>query len=466
MLLFSTMLNIVDTMTKDDFIRLVLEWNQTSTHAENIIQGIEWNGEYTVKYSTDTLSLSINEYRDHNIIAVRFEKHEQNGTLWCTDYVMNFNERKMSILLNRSYKEEALKIDSEFSTPHFITLLIKKKYLKPDGNLPVSRDPIEVTEENLHILSDIVNRGSTYRLPVIYVSKTSDNKSPVDVAILAGRLKGVAHILVQSSTKLDSTIRAACHDKNEYKGGIGIYFPGETMPHIRYSPKSGKTRETNLFEKILTKILQYNNTQFIEELYTYQGVLNGILAVQLQSQIKKREEADDLVLSTDDEIKDLKEKVYNLAREYRSLLTENNALRNKLNKEDQLPILVLGKEKDLFDGEIKDILLSFLEEYKNDLDPSTRRYHVINDILEENGGAPSSVKGKEKTLKTLFKSYKNISKTMRQSLADLGFEIIENGKHCKLVYYGDERYTFTIAKTPSDNRTGKNTAAMIIKGIL
>ena len=36
MLLFSTLLEINDTMTKDSFIQLVLEWNQGSPHEENI----------------------------------------------------------------------------------------------------------------------------------------------------------------------------------------------------------------------------------------------------------------------------------------------------------------------------------------------------------------------------------------------------------------------------------------------
>ena len=49
MLLFSTLLEINDTMTKDSFIQLVLEWNQGSPHEENIIQGIEWNGERNVR---------------------------------------------------------------------------------------------------------------------------------------------------------------------------------------------------------------------------------------------------------------------------------------------------------------------------------------------------------------------------------------------------------------------------------
>lgn len=46
---------------------------------------------------------------------------------------MNFEDRKMSIRLDRSFLEEALTIDPKFSTPHFITLLIERGYVKKMG---------------------------------------------------------------------------------------------------------------------------------------------------------------------------------------------------------------------------------------------------------------------------------------------------------------------------------------------
>ena len=36
-------------------------------------------------------------------------------------------------------------------------------------------------------------------------------------------------------------------------------------------------------------------------------------------------------------------------------------------------------------------------------------------------------------------------------------------KHYKLTYFGDSRYLFTLAKTPSDNRSGSNTGQVMIK---
>ena len=53
---------------------------------------------------------------------------------------------------------------------------------------------------------------------------------------------------------------------------------------------------------------------------------------------------------------------------------------------------------------------------------------------------------------------------VRSTLKDLGFEITEDGKHYKLVYYGDSRYWTTLDKTPSDKaHGGKNAAQTIIR---
>ena len=82
MLLFSTMLSITDTLTKDGFIKLVIEWNQSSPHASNVISGIEWNGERNVTYSHENLSLAIEEYRNENIIAIRYEKNEDGDVVY------------------------------------------------------------------------------------------------------------------------------------------------------------------------------------------------------------------------------------------------------------------------------------------------------------------------------------------------------------------------------------------------
>ena len=71
MLLYSTILDIKNTMTKEAFIRLVIKWNQGSPYKDNIIPGIQWKGEKNIRFGDDNLWLEIIEYRNKNVIAVR-----------------------------------------------------------------------------------------------------------------------------------------------------------------------------------------------------------------------------------------------------------------------------------------------------------------------------------------------------------------------------------------------------------
>ena len=215
MLLFSTILDINKSMTKDAFIQLVIEWNQSSSYENNIISDMVWNGERNIRYGSDGLWLDIEEYRNQNIIAVRFEKKEEDGSVWDTDYVMNFNSMKMAVRLDRSYTEDALDADPKFSTPHFITLLINHRYLKKDGNLPVLREPTFIDEDNLELITDVINGKTHYRLPIVYITRTFYDEDPVNVKELAGRLKGIAHILVQKSNTTNLRIKEAADGKNE-----------------------------------------------------------------------------------------------------------------------------------------------------------------------------------------------------------------------------------------------------------
>lgn len=94
-----------------------------------------------------------------------------------------------------------------------------------------------------------------------------------------------------------------------------------------------------------------------------------------------------------------------------------------------------------------------------------KKSRVLEDILENNPYYHLSDERKQR-IKALFKGYKNLTGAMRQELLSLGFEISEAGKHYKITYHGDSRYMVTLGKTPSDNRSGSNNAALISKTML
>lgn len=475
MLLFSAILKINNTMGKDDFIRLALEWNQSNPRKENIIPGIEWNGEHNVRYGDDDLWLDIEEYRNQNIIAVRYEKTAPDGAVWDTDYVMNFNSMELSVRLDRSYLESAMTIDPKFSTPHFISLLIEHGYLADDGILPVSNKPMLIDEENLQVLADIINGDAQYRLPIVYISKTFNNEDPVEIGWMASRLKGVAHVLVQKDNHLNTALRNACNDQNEYYGAIGVYYPKQAMSRKRFLYRQYEGFDDILMEKVIRSVILYSNSQMVEPLFTWSGVNNALLRDKYSSQKEERiaaekakqkayDDADELLSSVDEEIKELKRQVSQLTKANDALTYENQGLKTKLDSSEAVPLIYLGDEDELFQGEIKDMILEILSDTLKNTAPKTRRSDVLSDIISKNN-YEELLKKREASIKALFKDHKGMTGTLRQDLVDMGFIIAEEGKHYKLTYYGDGRYRITLSKTPSDHREGRNTASTIIKNL-
>lgn len=474
MLLYSTTLRIKDTLTKDGFIRLVIRWNQSSPHEDNVIQNVNWNGEHNIRFGNDSLWLDIEEYRNKNIIAVRFEKREEDGAIWDTDYIMNFDSMKMTIQLDRGYTEDAQMEDLHFSTPHFISMLIDGGYLQDDNGLQVLRQATVITDDNLSFITDVINSQVHYRLPVVYITKTVYNRDPVNIGWLCSKLKGAAHVLLQGDKQTNWKIRAACNDKNEYFGGVGIYFPNGK--HRRFLYRNYIGSDNILLEKVTRSVFQYMNAQKKPLLSTWQGVMNSLLTDRYVSQKAEKAEAERARQAAQDEVayyidafdednEKLRQQIEELTRANTSLQLENQGLREKMSGIDAIPILFLGDEEEFYQGEIKEMILDAIAEKLKNLGQKTRRWVVLNDVLQNNDYQEVSDE-RERIVKALFKDYKTLSGSMRQQLSELGFEVTEEGKHYRLTYYGDGRYKTMIAKTGSDWREGKNIASVIIKNMM
>lgn len=474
MLLYSTTLQIKDSLTKDKFIQLVIKWNQSSPYPENIIQGINWNGERSVIYRNNFLSLAIEEYRNENIIAVRYEKREKDGAIWDTDYIMNFNSMELTIQLDRAYTEDAQMGSLQFSTPYFLNLLIDGGYVKDDNGIPVRLDGLLISIDNLSLLTDVINGQESHKLPIVYVSKTVFNQNPLNVGLLCKKLKGAAHVLIQEDKHSNAMIRSACDDKNEYHGGVGIYLPNGK--HKRFVYRDYIDSDNILINKVSRFVLQYINAQKKPILSTWAGVNIALLN---DKYVSKKTESDERELARqkaeremetyigafDDDNDKLRRQIEELTRENYSLQLENLGLREKLSNMEEVPILFLGDEDEFYPGEIKEMILDAIAEKVKNLSPKSRRCDVLNDVIKNNDYQCVS-KEREQTVKALFNDYKTLTGAMRSDLKQLGFEILEDGKHFKLIYFGDARYRTTIAKTGSDWREGKNIATSILKNMM
>lgn len=476
MLLFSTILDINKTLTKEKFIELVSLWNQSAKYKENIVQGVSWNGEKNIKFGTDKLSIEIIDYPEKDILAVRHEKITPDEVVWDTDFVVNFVERKISIRLDRTFSEDALEMNAAFSTPHFISLLIEQGYLQDDQDLPVLRDPIMITDSNLETVQQVVRNKEYYELPVVYVAKDFADQDPLSISWLASRLKGAAHVLVEESKEACMKCTELCGETVEEYGAVRIYYPSLGVNRKRFLYRSATGNIDVRLEKVIRHVIQYWNSQRMDILYTWQGVNSAVMSDTLQSQIQRLAEAESAKQSAeeeinlvyeefDEDIKSLQKKLEELSRANEALQMENFGLRAKMNASDAMPIVYQGDEEDFYPEEVKDMVLGVLADALNNTEKGTRLHDVLEDILENNPYQHLSDERKQR-VKNLFKGYKTLTGAMKQELMSLGFEISDDGKHYKITYQGDPRYMVTIGKTPSDNRAGSNNAGMINKIML
>ncbi len=472
MLLFSTVLNIRDSVTPEDFLRLVLEWNETAKYRENVVPGIAWKGERSIRYGTEKLWLEFREHAEKNILAVRHEKVTDAGVVWDSDFIADFARRQIAVRLDRTYSEDALVIGAAFSTPHFITLLVEHGFLEDDRDIPVLNKPVLIHAGNLQLVSRAIEEPEAYELPIVIVTKAEDASDPVDVCLLASRLKGAAHVMTEESYGLCTEL-FDLPEGYEKNGAVRVYYPADSMRRKLYHYRSLTGNYEWRLEQVIRSVIQYTISQKTDVLMTWQGVTNDLLNHQLWNQIEKRKDAEkesqqardemeQVYEAFDEDLRTLQEKVAELTKANEALQAENQGLRAKYASSENVPLIYYGDEQDFFSDEIKEMVLDAVETALGKANRPGRRGDVLEDILENNP-CEHTIEQKKKRIKELFKGYKSFSGAMRQELESLGFEITGEGKHCKISYRGDSRYLVVAAKTPSDTRSGDNLSSRINK---
>jgi hypothetical protein len=89
--------------------------------------------------------------------------------------------------------------------------------------------------------------------------------------------------------------------------------------------------------------------------------------------------------------------------------------------------------------------------------------HVLDAVLAANPSADDEVAALRERLKQTLRDSRGMEAKTRRGLEEMGFAISDEGKHYKLVFQGDDRYTFTLPKTGSDHRGGLNAASDIAR---
>lgn len=433
MLLYSTRFSVRDTFTKEKFISLVIKWNQGSPHDK--MDTLKWDGkEGKLKCTESNRSLAIEELRADNIVAARFRKDDENGIIWTTDFVLNVSEHMLAVKLDRETTADTRLFIPKFNPPHFVKMVLSEGYAGSDSDIEISDKPMCIDKSNYEIIEKVIKRTTRYMLPVIYVTKTWAGNYPISAQRLAKRLRGIAHVLKETDLEVSKLLMKNCDSENVHHGGIGIYYPSQSARTRKINTISYAGNEEFLIEKITCWIYRYANQQVQEWMYTWDGIQNKILFLKYESLSRKREavinennELYSMFEEYDAQLSEQEKIMGELNKKISALEQENQGLRNKLDGMEEVPVLHLGDEEELYEGEIREIILDILYSSLKRQTAKSRRNDVIKDIIENNN-FQKIAEGRREKIKKILKGYSNMPHTMRQELQDFGF-FIESEKN-------------------------------------
>lgn len=272
----------------------------------------------------------------------------------------------------------------------------------------------------------------------------------------------MAHVVVEPNRPFSVRLQLEVESENVYGGTIGLYWPeggGRRSFFLGGEYASPGHLANAIKDEIRAALL--NRRPLARCTWAYVRETTSRQAIEaLKASGSKA--IDDYVKTFDQEIEAKNQRLEEAEKEIQRL-------RNELRVQEVRAgaasggVLRLGRERDFYPNEVLGILLDAIEDAVSRVPQDSRRQHVLKSIVEANPLQENPFDNRREQLKTMLRGMRTVDARMRRDLEDMGFSISEDGKHYKLVFQGDDRYTYTLPKSGSDHRGGMNAASDIAR---
>lgn len=472
MLIFSTKLVVSDTLTEDRLIQYVIAWLTDNRNYH--FHGLVYNGEENYIVDTGSENLEIVQYPEALIIRL---VSYSNGMIWTNDYALKKGDgtKVLAIQLYSDAENLSVRIPQTFNKPRLLRQIVADGWGGMDHDIAVSNKPLLITEKNIGLARDLILRRKTYYMPLVYVTYPRYAiDMPIDYNGLAFNLAGIAHVMVETK-EIASSVRNITNGANPYAGAVEIFYGSNSS--YRMLPDDYDTlgemqaaiEKTVQQRLLMTKIddeLSWNKIRFthIRKKSEQDPELSEIFEQLLKEEEEKGSYKDQHIAEQELHIMELEERIKDLNAELNNkesrIQSYKYILGHKGDNGTRDSIELETSEGELYEGEIKDVILRVLEKEKGLLEgdlnlTASRKFHVLSDIVALNcqTGKAEEISN---CLREIIDDSGNLNAQRKRQLIEAGFKI-ENSTHYKITYHEDGRYVFTLAKTPGDYRTNKNT---------
>jgi hypothetical protein len=366
--------------------------------------------------------------------------------------------------------------------PILVNQLIERLPKHFDGEIPISKQPLDLIEEDAEIIATSLKGKAGNVLPIVYVSRSRRSNLPLtDPVQLASRLAGMAHVFVEPDYTFNLRIEEIIGTKDYscFNGAVRVYWPGIKSPKYNWVwiPdffENSANFKRDPVQEILTYIADRTKGMYLgtcdvrsiifiqsrNNLETKRAALEGRVREVEASGAKKDETMrlyDEVIAEGDKAQAELTARVEQLTRQVGDLTTENAFLQENVAQIDSYK-----KEKQV-DNQLAsnpDVLLSLdrLLEVSPSLSPSikNRIQAVLTKYNEQLEDAKQKREQEQTDIRAAFLSYRTMNSHCTQTLREWGFEYTDEGKHYKVFRKGSNPdVCVTVSKTCSDGRAGQ-----------
>jgi len=456
MLTFKTQFPINSQKNIKDIVDVGRVWLSGSPHS-TLSSIMRSAGVIENEWSSHSQNESIYFYifEEENIASFRHENLDENGVRWVTEVASYKNNQGfwVSVQLSADSELPVERVD-QGKRPYILKNIMRSIGGGMDGPLLVSDNPHYLGEDEIELAANIITANAGCVMPIVYVSATNSNDPHINVEQMSHWLSGMAHVVVEPSRSFSFQLMGEVFGENAYGGAVAIYWPDGIgkwlfLPKDEYS--DAKAMQIAISRKVRSSLLSQRTKK--ECRWGYSQELNSKRKLfELKS--SGSDDVEDYMAVFDEEIKAKDEEIMRLESEV-NRLRYGTQYSGSSDAKSKNTISLNGNENDLYQAERLSIIMDALSRELDSSDAHSRRWDVISDLIDRNSQEGERDEILER-LKSLLRSYNSMSSTVRQELESLGFAISEEGKHYKLIFRQDSRYSFTLAKTGSDYRGGLN----------
>lgn len=467
MLSFATEFPVDGGRTVAEFLAAVREWLLGSPHTsfeQGDLAGFDHDDQWGRRKSNESIEVLQYNAAGAESAAVRYARVDR-GLEWVSTLVFARSSPSGWVGIRTSVESQhpAARLPAA-KKPVFVRTFLDRLGGGHDGDLRVQTTAVVLANSDIDTASRAISGRAGCRMPVVYVSARFQGGHVVDPASLADQLSGMAHVLVEPNRPFSQRLMQEVEGQNVYGGTVGIYWPdggGRRSFFLGPEFENPNELERAVVDEVRTALT--NRRPFARITWAaVQEQLSRKVFAALREQGST--EVERYVEEFDKELSAKKAELDDAEREIARL----NAEVRKYQAQSPMQVglsLRMSAEQDLYPGELLGIVRDALADSVARVPSDSRRMHVLQSLVGANP-ATGEAEAMRNKLKTLLRDFRGLDSRVRSALQDMGFAISEDGKHYKIIFQGDDRYTFTMPKSGSDHRGGLNLASDISRLLL